>query len=74
MFLTNFLFLPLLQNVEITKVDFETETKLLKLDVKMKKQDDGVTVVDVDGYLLEDLNNNIFVSDSDLCISGLYYI
>lgn len=46
----------------INKVEYEADPKMIKLDIKVKTGPAGNTVVDLDGYLLEDIEGAIFVS------------
>lgn len=48
--------------VTITDVKYEINPKLVKMDVVIKQTPEGKTLADLDGYLLEDMNNNIYVS------------
>lgn len=48
--------------VVINTVDFDTDPTIVKMDVTLKPQPDGRTLVDLNGHLLEDLNTSIFVS------------
>lgn len=43
-------------------MDYEADTKLITLDIKVKTGASGNTVVDLDGHLLHDIEDTIFVS------------